>query len=88
MIVCGWCGHPTKPETCETCGRDPVVPWEQRGLAAPKFDPAAERAKEQAARLTAARRALIEAGAKITNAALAEAIGVDEKTVRRWMSAK
>lgn len=88
MIRCGWCGAGTAHGHCEACGRDPVIPWEQRGLRPPEFDPEAEKTAEQQALLAGARRALTEAGEKVTNAALAEQLGIDERTVRRWMSGK
>lgn len=31
MILCGWCGHPTEADKCRSCGRDPRLPWVQRG---------------------------------------------------------
>lgn len=88
MIVCGWCGAGTEAGACRSCGRDPAVPWLQRGQTPQAFDAATERVKEQQSRLAAARRALTDAGVAITNAALAEELGVDERTVRRWMSAR
>jgi len=79
MIVCGWCGHATEPSVCAGCGRDPVLAWYQRGLTPPE-------AKQHSAQLAAARRRLRNKGQSPTAEALAEEMGVSERTIRRWMS--
>lgn len=85
MIVCGWCAAITGPMTCQACGRDPVVPWVQRGQE-PRSEAQAKRL-DISRRLTEARRAL---GPGATVDAIAELVGVSSRTVRRWheMSAK
>lgn len=84
MIVCGWCGQPAS-ESCANCGRDPVLPWFQRGLPAPVIDEAAGRPVLDASairhRLAQARDAV---GAAATVEQLAEWLAVSPRTVRRW----
>jgi hypothetical protein len=80
VIVCGWCGYPTKPAVCGACGRDPVKPWTQRGTKAPEVDPNDAIRK----RLTDA-AAFIEAhGQRPTAERIAEHLDVSPRTVRRW----
>lgn len=89
MIVCGWCGKSTvNSDRCTTCGHlDPARPWEQRGEAAPvisqhvpgrpALDPADIRHRLATARASlGSRPATVEA--------MAEALEVDARTVRRW----
>lgn len=81
MIRCGWCGNPTAGDPCSACGHeDPVRPWYQRGQEPPKVAKADEARK----RLAAARHAIESEGRKATVDALAEQLGVDPRTVRRW----
>lgn len=83
MIECGWCGFATEAP-CSHCGRDPELPWIQRGLEAPKvkeetgrptLDPSQIRQK-----LRIARKELNDP----TNAELAEHLGISERTLGRW----
>lgn len=89
MIVCGWCGKPTaNADRCSTCGHaDPARPWVQRGQDAPvvaNHDPGRPTldAHDVARRLAAARASL--EGRPATVDALAEALDVSPRTVRRW----
>lgn len=81
MIACGWCGQPTEPgPACSSCGRDPALPYLQRGLEPPGPD---LHARER--RLLADATAdLTERGIKPTAQALADRIGQSERTIRRW----
>lgn len=87
MISCGWCGKPTaNHDRCSACRHaDPARPWIQRGEPAPiiahepgrpPIDPA-----DVARRIAAARAQL---GPHATVDALAEALDVSPRTVRRW----
>lgn len=85
MIVCGWCSSATAPGLCSTCGRDPALPWLQRGSEPPdvKEQPAGRPRLDPAQikhRLRLALKELPEA----TNAELAEHLGIGETTVRNW----
>ena len=89
-IVCGWCAHATPPGPCDYCGRDPVVPWLQRGAAPPSADhdpdqgrPALE-PREVRARYDEARAALVAAGREPTIEAIAERLDRSPRTVRAW----
>lgn len=79
-IVCGWCAALTGPALCVACGRDPVLPWTQRGQVPPT---------EAEAKRIDARRRMAEArrqlGFDATAEQIAEAIGVSPRTVRRWL---
>lgn len=89
VIVCGWCSKPTaNADRCTSCGHeDPARPWVQRGATPPAIgQPAAGRPRLDPA---AVRRQLAEAeraldGRAPTVDALAEELGVDPATVRRW----
>lgn len=89
-IVCGWCGEATPAAPpCLVCGRDPSIPYEQRGQAPiPVRVDAAGRPtldeREIRKRLAVAQRAIEESGRPATVSALAEQLEVDESTVRRW----
>jgi hypothetical protein len=88
MIPCGWCGRATPPEHCASCGRDPAVPYVQRGTEPPviathEVRPGVTPA-EAARRLAGARETLQHAGRPVTVEALAEALDVSPRTVRRW----
>ena len=86
VITCGWCGKPTTAARCVACDHeDPARPWAQRGMPAPvverepgrpRTDPA-----EVAHRMAEARTAL---GPHATVDAIAEALDVSPRTVRRW----
>lgn len=80
MIRCGWCGGDTAPDRCSLCGRDPALPYVQRGQEPPVVD-AAELARRK---LDEAAKAIEASGRKVTAAAVAEHHDVDERTVRRW----
>ena len=84
-IVCGWCGHSTGDEDrCTSCGHeDPRRPWIQRGQEPPTWTAREENRR----RIEEARKQLERDGQKVTRAALAELLEVDERTLRRWMSA-
>jgi hypothetical protein len=86
-IVCGWCHHPTPAGVCDYCGRNPAMPWLQRGMAIPAADhdtgsgrPALD---ARAIRLAydAARAAL---GPDATIEAIAERLDRSPRTVRAW----
>lgn len=77
MIRCGWCGRATTPDTCSSCGRDPVLPWAQRDLQPPVVDFHRERLAQATAELRSQ-------GVTPTVERLAEALDVSPRTVRRW----
>jgi len=79
VILCGWCSALTDPFVCGSCGRNPVIPWTQRG----QLPPTEYEAKRIDARrrLSEARRAL---GPEATLDAIAEHLNVSSRTVRRW----
>jgi hypothetical protein len=88
MILCGWCGHATDAETCRTCGRDPVVPWAQRGQKPPPVlseagHPALDEA-EVRTRYGEAVANLKAAGRTPTVEAIAEQLDRSPRTVRDW----
>lgn len=73
-IVCGFCASVTDgSEPCVNCRHDPLLPYAQRGAAPVPAD--------ASLRLSAATRAL---GATATTEQLAEHLGVEPRTVRRW----
>ena len=88
MIVCGWCAAATEPGRCAHCGRDPALPWIQRAQ-----EPPAARADQETGgrptldasqirqRLRIARK---ELGPDVTNAALADHLGIHPRTLGRW----
>ena len=89
-VICGWCSHATPPERCDYCGRNPVVPWLQRGTSAPAADhdpeqgrPALE-PREIRARYDAARAELAASGRVATIDAIAERLDRSPRTVRDW----
>ena len=77
MIVCGWCGQPTKADRCANCQRDPVLPWTQRAQQPPPVDP-----RDRERRLLAEARASL--GRDATVEQLAEHLDISPRTVRRW----
>lgn len=83
MIACGWCGAGTESDRCSNCGRDPEQAYTQRNRTPLVFN-------DHSRRLADARKRLTASGRAITVDRLAEEIGVDARTVRRWqqMSAK
>lgn len=89
-IVCGWCGGPTvNGGTCDQCGRDPRLPWTQRGRAPQELpDTLAGRPTLDAAGIreayAAARMALTAAGREPTVEAIAERLDRSPRTVRDW----
>lgn len=80
MIVCGWCGRPTRDvPACDRCGHvDPRLPFIQRGLPVPSETEVRRR------RLHEAEAALRAEGEEPTAERLAEMLGVSDRTVRRW----
>jgi hypothetical protein len=89
-IVCGWCnGATVNGGTCDQCGRDPRLPWTQRGRPPQELpDTPAGRPTLDAASIrevyTSARSALIAAGREPTVEAIAERVNRDPRTVRDW----
>lgn len=88
-LICGWCGHTTAGSPCSSCGRDAVLPWTQRGLEPPtvRTDAVGRPPLDVAAirrQLREATAALQSMGGTVTNARLAELLGVSDKTIRRW----
>lgn len=80
-LICGWCGKPTEGDPCSACGHeDPARPWRQRGQQPPTVSKDADARK----RLAAARHAIESEGRRPTVEALAEAMNVSPRTVRRW----
>lgn len=91
MIACGWCGKPTgSTDRCSACGHvDPARPWVQRGEDAPRIvshDPGRPELDpgDVARRLASARAGIVKRGLPPTVEALAEALDVSPRTVRRW----
>ena len=90
MIRCGWCGGATRDEiTCDMCGRDPVKPYRQRGKWPPQIE-TPERGRphldvrEARKRIESAEYQLRQQGRAVTTEAVAELLGVDPRTIRRW----
>ena len=87
-FVCGWCGHTTAGNPCLSCGRDSVVPWTQRGMEPPTVADEIGRPPLDAgvirAQYEAAKAALARSGQTATTAALAEQLGIGERTLRDW----
>lgn len=85
-IRCGWCGHIAEPPRCDYCGRDPELPWAQRGAPPPVVAP--EAAGRPTLDAEAVRRRLADArealGTGATQEAIAEFLGVSVRTVARW----
>jgi hypothetical protein len=99
VIVCGWCGQatagewettalmPTGETRCQSCGHeDPARPWVQRGDTPPSPQPRPEGrppldASQIRQRLRIARKEHPDA----TNAELAEALDISERTLGRWL---
>lgn len=89
-IVCGWCAHATPAGCCDYCGRDPALPWRQRGTVPPAADHDPEHGRppleprEIRRRYDEARAALVAAGHEPTVERLAEALDRSPRTVREW----
>lgn len=88
MIVCGWCNTATAPDLCSYCGRDPALPWTQRGTEPPEATEGHESggrpaldASQVRQRIRIARKELPD---DATQAQLAEALGISERTLARW----
>lgn len=87
MIVCGWCNSATEPGLCSSCGRNPALPWTQRGDLPPGAKtghrpgrPALDdRQVKQRIRI-----AIKDLGGSPTMAQLAEKLDVSETTARKW----
>jgi hypothetical protein len=80
VIVCGWCHGETTPDRCSLCGRDPALPWVQRGQEPPAVNPA----ERNRVRMVRASTDLLAEGYEPTIERLADRLGVDPRTVRRW----
>lgn len=90
-IACGWCGEPTLDAgRCAECGRDPRLPWTQRGDepsarihdedgGRPALDAAAVRQ-----RYADAKAAIEGRGHVATIEAIAEELDRSPRTVRDW----
>jgi len=88
VILCGWCGHQTPRDRCTYCGRDPVLPWAQRGedpeeipetLGRPALD------GDEIRRLYGeAATELRHLGRPVTVEALADRLDKSPRTVRDW----
>lgn len=89
MIRCGWCGVVTGTEPCDACGRDPMLPYRQRGIVPtaiahhdagrPMLD-----ARTIRSQYGAARQVLLAAGRSPTIEAIAEELGRTPRTIRDW----
>ena len=88
-IACGWCGHPTVRGCCLYCGRDPALPWAQRGVEPPEViehesgRPALDE-RDIRRRYEEACDALVAEGRKPTVEAIAERLDRSPRTVREW----
>lgn len=80
MIRCGFCGGETAPGSCSLCGRDPALPYVQRGMEPPVIDEAARHRQA----LAEATSAIEASGLRATIDRLAEQLDVSPRTVRRW----
>jgi methylphosphotriester-DNA--protein-cysteine methyltransferase len=80
MIVCGWCHSDTAPGRCSPSGREPALPWLQRATE----PPVVTEAERHRRLLTDATAALRAEGADPTTERLAEHLGIDPRTIRRW----
>lgn len=80
MIRCGWCNAETNPDRCGTCGRDPALPWLQRGAMPPEVS----EADRFRAVLSGAEEAIRADGLEPTIDRLADKLDVSPRTVRRW----
>ena len=87
-FICGWCGHTTAGNPCLSCGRDSVSPWTQRGqeppvvpdeVGRPPLDPGVIRAQYDAAKAV-----LERSGRQVTQSAIAEQLGIGDRTLRDW----
>lgn len=88
-VVCGWCMHPTDPAICGYCGRDPALPWSQRGRRVPTIahaEPGRPPLDENEIRrrYEEARHRLLDTGREVTIEALAELLDRSPRTVREW----
>ena len=89
-IACGWCGRATGGvPPCGHCGRDPWLPWTQRGLDAPQqaeHAPGRPTLDEEDVRRTyrEAHAALVAEGKQPTVEAIAERLDRAPRTVREW----
>lgn len=88
MIVCGWCGHQTPRERCTYCGRDPVLPWTQRGQEPEEYPETQGRPEldgDEVRRLyNDARAAVVRAGKPPTVQAIADELDRSARTIRAW----
>ena len=88
MILCGWCGVATSPDRCASCGRDPEVPYLQRGQPVRIIEPEPGRpaldADEVRRKYADARASLVSEGRPATVEAIAERLDRSPRTVREW----
>lgn len=89
-IICGWCnGATVNGGTCDQCGRDPCLPWTQRGRP-PRVlpDPPAGRPILDGPAIrdlyASARAAILASGHEPTVEAIAERLDRSPRTVRDW----
>lgn len=88
-ICCGWCGRPAPRERCVYCGRDPALPWLQRGKEPPALaDHESGRPtldeRDIRRRYQEAHDALVAQGRTPTVEAIAERLDRSPRTVREW----
>jgi ribosome-binding protein aMBF1 (putative translation factor) len=88
-MVCGWCARLTSSaDRCSACGHeDPARPWRQRGMEPPTWQ--AQDAGRPTLDVGDVRRRLADGRRQLgdrpaTVEALAEALDVSPRTVRRW----
>ena len=87
-VACGWCGHATAPAECGYCGRDPRLPYLQRGIRVPLMEshegrPPLDEADVRA-RYVAAVETIERTGRQATVEAIAEQLDRSPRTIRDW----
>ncbi len=89
MILCGWCGHPTGPGLCASCGRPAELPYTQRGttpvgVSVPLPGRPVLAEADIRRRYVEAVHALRSEGRPVTLEALAERLDRSSRQVREW----